>query len=116
MKKLAAFSFRRIKEQEKKERPIDFGCLHIFTFSSLAVFKRPDFQRSDEEKCTGNQASFSAPCQKMKHPKPPAVFENISLVATGSPKTAALTKLQWASTRVLPGQAGQHWTQLPVIM
>lgn len=50
----------------------------------------------------------------MKHPKPPAVFENISLAATGSPKTAALTKLQWASTGVLPGQAGQHQTQLPV--
>lgn len=52
----------------------------------------------------------------MKHPKPPAVFDNISLAARGSPKTAALTKLQWASTGVLPGQAGQHETQLLVIM
>lgn len=52
----------------------------------------------------------------MKHPKPPAAFENIGLAARGSPKTAALTKLQWASTGVLPEQAGQHQTQLPVIM
>lgn len=86
---------------------------YIFIFSFL---KRPDFQKSDEEKCTGNQTSFSAPHKKTKHPKPPAVFEYISLVARGSPKIAALIKLQGASTGVLPAQAGQHQTQLPVIM
>jgi len=47
---------------------------------------------------------LSVPHQKVTHPKPPAVFENISLEAAGSsPKTTAPPKLRWACTGVSPG-------------